>query len=84
MTRLDPTGRDVTDSPGLWSESDCEIAATNHASPDITTGQHTNGPAMLFIRRADGGPWVRTGLTKMHLLRAIWETCGEECFEEWS
>jgi hypothetical protein len=48
--RIDTMGRDVTDSPGLWSESDMEICVTQYSHPSSTTGQHTNGPANIFVR----------------------------------
>lgn len=83
MTRLDRYGCDVTDLPGLWSADDCEIVATNFNHPTITAGMHTNGPATWWIRRAESGEWVRTGVKHKHLIREIWVSCGEECFEPW-
>ena len=41
-----------------------EIRATNYPHPERTHGQHTNGPANLFIRRA-GGPWYRVSSTRL-------------------
>jgi len=35
-----------------------EIAATNYPSPDIITGQHTNGPPIVFVKV--DGQWVST------------------------
>lgn len=63
--RWDKSGRDVTDLPGLWSADDIEVCQTNFPHPTITTGQHTNGPAMIWTRH-DGGDWQRTGETHMH------------------
>lgn len=73
MIRLDTTGRDVTDLPGLWSEDDCEIVATNFPHPTITSGQHTNGPATIWIRRCvHGAEWINTGEKSMHKVREAW------------
>lgn len=73
MLRLDTAGRDVTDSPGLWSEDDVEIVQTNFSHPSITSGQHTNGPASIWWRRADcGTEWENTGMIHMHKVRAKW------------
>lgn len=78
--RLDTAGRDVTDSPGLWSEEDCEIVATNFRHPTITSGQHTNGPASIWIRRADVGEWIRTNGRNMHAVREQWSHEGISIF----
>lgn len=79
MIRLDMAGRDVTDSPGLWSEEDVEIIATNYPHPTITTGQHTNGPAIIWLKRClDDAEWINTGMIHMHKVRALWETRGKE------
>lgn len=43
-----------------------EVKATNFADPDNETGQHTNGPAMIFVR-GNGYPWIATG-ERMHLV----------------
>lgn len=72
MIRLDTAGRDVTDLPGLWSEEDCEIVATNFPHPTITSGQHTNGPATIWIRRAEVGDWLNTRETHMHKVVTQW------------
>lgn len=45
-----------------------EITQTNFNHPDITTGQHTNGPAAIWIRYKDG-PWVNTHEKRMHKVR---------------
>ena len=85
MRRFDREGRDVTELAGLWSEDDCEIVATNHSHPDITTGQHTNGPAMIWIRRADhtgrAGLWNSTGLHSMHKVMYLWKQVGMDLFD---
>ena len=67
--RYDRSFRDVTYLPGLWSADDVEICQTNYTHPTITSGWHTCGPAMIWIRH-NGGDWVRTGETHMHKVRA--------------
>lgn len=66
--RWDITGRDVTDLPGLWSADDVEVCQTNFTHPTITSGQHTNGPAAIWIKR-DSGEWINTGETHLHKVR---------------
>ena len=79
MIRLDTAGRDVTDMPGLWSKDDCEIVATNFRHPTITSGQHTNGPATIWIRRClDRAEWINTGETHMHKVRDAWVVSNKE------
>jgi len=79
--RLDRAGRDVTDMPGLWDESDCEIAMTNFSHPSITTGQHTNGKFSVWIRLPDGKvDWiVSREQTVFHTAKA-WIEMGIEWF----
>lgn len=71
MKRFDRSGRDVTELPGLWSADDIEICQTNYAHPSITTGQHTNGAATIWVRH-DGGDWINTGEKSMHKVRQKW------------
>jgi hypothetical protein len=47
---------------------DIEYIATNYRHPDIKTGQHTNGPARIWIR-VDSGPWYPTGSCSMWRVR---------------
>jgi len=56
ITRFDKHGRDVTDSPGLWSDDDFEVMATQFADPEQASGMHTNGPPRYFGRIV-GGKW---------------------------
>jgi hypothetical protein len=82
MTRHDKSGRNVTELPGLWSESDCEITSSNFRDPAVTTGQHTNGPAQVFIRlctRPDY-PWVPTQMNQAHKVVALWAEKGIDAF----
>lgn len=81
MFRFDKTGRHVTDLPGLWSEEDCEITASQYSDPSITTGQHTNGPARMFIRLCrDNSPWVATQMYSTHKVRSLWVESGINAF----
>lgn len=53
-----------------------EIRVSHYPHPDREHGQHTNGPASLFIRRADG-PWYRVSSTRnQHVVRAWIDTLG--------
>jgi hypothetical protein len=80
--RLDTSGREVTDTPGLWDESDCEIVATNYPHPSITTGQHANGPASVWIRLPDGGvDWIRSPSRSKHWTAKAWVEMGIEWFQ---
>lgn len=77
-TRWDREGRDVTNLPGLWSEEDVEVSSTNFPHPTITAGQHTNGPATIWLKRCvDGAEWVCTGLRQMHKVRDAWVLANE-------
>lgn len=80
--RLDRQGRDVTDSPGLWSEEDCEIVATQYSHPGIASGQHTNGPASIWIRLAESDEWHRSQERSMHKTREAWIAYGIKAFTD--
>jgi hypothetical protein len=80
--RLDRNGRDVTDLPGLWSETDCEIVTTQFAHPSIKSGQHTNGPASIWIRMPDRGiDWIRSQERSMHKTIQAWVDVGIDWFQ---
>lgn len=79
--RLDTNGRNVTDLDGLHDEADCEIIATNFSHPTITSGQHTNGRATLWIRLPDGGvDWIRCREGSIHETAKAWVDMGIEWF----
>ena len=81
--RLDKEGRDVTDLPGLWDETDCEIAMTNFTHPSITSGQHTNGRYSIWIRLPDGDvDWMRSPETTVHATVKAWIEMGIDWFIE--
>ncbi len=73
IIRWDETGRDVTDLPGLWCDSDCEVCETRFPHPTITEGQHTNGPASFWIRLMNGiGEWILTDCRNFSCVRRHW------------
>lgn len=81
--RLDRSGRDVTDLPGLWDESDCEIVMTNYSHPSITSGQHTNGAYSVWIRLPDGGvDWILSSERSVHKTVKAWIAFGIDWFQE--
>lgn len=41
-----------------------ELTSTNYPHPDITTGQHTNGPAEVWVKI--DGKWIDTGSHSRH------------------
>ena len=76
IKRYDKTGRDVTDLPGLWDESDIEICATNY----LTSGQHKNGPAKYWVRFEYTG-WIRLPRrTSFNEILRDWKEYGEDLF----
>jgi hypothetical protein len=82
LYRLDRNGRDVTNMPGLWDESDCEIMVTQFAHPSITSGQHTNGPASIWIRMPDRGiDWIRSQEGSLHKTVKAWVDIGIDWFQ---
>lgn len=82
MIRLDSEGRNVTDLGGLWSEDDCEIVTTQYDHPSITSGQHTNGKANIFIRVAETGEWLRSTERSLYATREAWSAFGIEWFQQ--
>ena len=60
---------------------DYELIATNYPHPDITTGQHTNGPAPIWVRYRDE-PWLQTDIRHMHLVRAAIDHYGYAFIEK--
>jgi hypothetical protein len=53
-----------------------QITATNYSHPTITTGQHTNGPAIVWIQV--DGEWYDTECQYRHKVRAWLEAHGPE------
>ena len=53
-----------------------ELRTSQYDHPDATRGQHTNGPAKLFVR-SPGGPWYRVRIqTAACKVRLMIETYG--------
>ena len=55
---------------------DWNICQTNHPHPTITTGQHTTGPASVWVE-ADG-EWINTRSHCLHRVAAELEAYGVE------
>lgn len=54
-------------SYGVW-----QIYQTNFAHPDIKTGQHTNGPARIWIKSyLSDFKWIDTKQTQLHKVRKL-------------
>jgi hypothetical protein len=51
-----------------------KIMRTNYPHPTVTSGQHTNGPAMVWVEV--DGVWYRTGSTREHKIVAELEANG--------
>lgn len=62
---------------------DLEVCQTNYRHPDITSGQHTNGPPCAWVRLV-GEEWICIGLTTSHMIREHWTVFGQEWIEELS
>ena len=57
-----------------------DLRTSQYDHPDATRGQHTNGPAKLFVRRP-GGPWYRVRIkTNAHAVRRMIATYGFDHF----
>lgn len=58
-----------------------EIRASNYNHPERETGQHTNGPAMLYVRWTRADPWFRViDIISMHKVRRLIEAVGFHAF----
>lgn len=58
---------------------DWELTATNQSHPDAT-GQHTNGPATVWVR--SGGEWLCTHEKHLHRVRELLLVFGDEYIQE--
>jgi hypothetical protein len=54
--------------PQIQRFGSVEVCQTIYGHPSITSGQHTNGPASIWVR-VPGGEWVPTGRKSMHSVR---------------
>lgn len=79
--RFDKSGNDVTNSPELWCDTDCEIVLTNFPHPSITTGMHTNGQATPWIRVCNGNSeWHMSSERHLHKTVEAWAMFGISWF----
>ena len=57
-----------------------DLRTSQYDHPDRPPGQHTNGPAKLFVRRPDA-PWYRVRIqTNAHAVRRMIATYGFDHF----
>lgn len=61
-----------------------QLKQSRFNDPEQTSGQHTNGPANIFVREDEGSPWyVVTMATKsVHVVRSVIEQVGFGKFVE--
>lgn len=52
------------------------VCRTNYSHPDIKSGQHTNGPAEVWVQ--SDGEWLRTGLFHVHKVAEWLREFGDE------
>lgn len=84
IRRYDLDGRDLTDMPELWSETDCEILQTPYGDPEQTVGEWNVLPQVIFIRLPDCGDyrseWIECKTTKASDVLKKWHSEGFEGF----
>jgi hypothetical protein len=56
-----------------------DIRTSQYDHPESKPGQHTNGPANIFVRRPDG-PWYRVRRQTQHKVRLLIAMYGFEHF----
>ena len=81
IERIDNQGRVISHLPAMHCEDDVEFCATRYPHPDITSGQHTNGPRSIWIRRI-GGEWIQCRENALHSAVMSYVEMGFEWFEE--
>lgn len=60
-----------------------ELKSSQYNDPDQTSGQHTNGPANLFVREGDCGHWYFVeGRLSQHKVRCLIEEMGLQEFQK--
>jgi hypothetical protein len=79
--RIRANGENVTGFPHLYRHFDAEFCTTNFPHPNIVSGQHTNGPPAIWIRRI-GGEWIQCRERALHHAIAAFVSMGFEWFEE--
>jgi hypothetical protein len=60
--------------PQIQTFHGVDVCQTQFSHPDITSGQHTNGPASIWVR-VTGGEWVPVPRYLFRSLREIREWC---------
>ena len=75
-------GEDVTEDLDAWKIDDYELVATNLEHPTIKSGQHTNGPATIWVRNVFDREWICTGEHSMHKVRKRLAKDGIEAFQK--
>lgn len=78
--RFNNLGENITDDPDRYSDTDCEVVATNFPHPCIRSGQHTNGPGTIWIREAKGD-WIMCDERSIHQVKSKWKNGGIEAFK---
>jgi hypothetical protein len=53
-----------------------EVTSTNFSHPDVTEGQHTNGPATVWVRHR-GEKWLCTHFTQAHVVQRMLDAYGD-------
>jgi len=79
--RISTSGADVTGKPARYRPTDARFCTTNFPHPNIVSGQHTNGPPAIWIRRI-AGRWIRCRERALHHAIAAFVTMGFAWFEE--
>jgi hypothetical protein len=79
--RIGTDGVNVTGFSHLYQPSDARFCTTNFPHPNIVSGQHTNGPPAIWIRRI-GGEWIRCRERSLHHAIKAFVSMGFEWFEE--
>lgn len=60
-----------------------QLKQTRYSDPEQTSGQHTNGPANIFVREDEGSPWYIVTETKsVHRVRLLVQHLGFGKFVE--
>lgn len=66
----------------LWSDTDYEMVVTNLPHPVVGTGQKTNGPSTVWVRRCrPDARWLSTNSCSQRRARTMIEAFGIEVFE---
>jgi hypothetical protein len=72
LYRFNDQGEDVTRKPHAeWRKDDWWVLQTTYATPEQTSGQHTNGPPRTYVRRPGDKEWRRVEVDSLHKLRLI-------------